>query len=259
MVRRHHAIAFMAGAHVFPGGRVDAADCSADDDWCDGVAQAQRSLAGVSADEALAFHVAAARELFEEAGVLLATAPAGGFVSLAAPVDHARFKQHQSDVHDARRSLREVIVDERLRLALDALVPFAHWVTPPVDTRRFDTRFFVTRVPEHQSPVHDDAEATHSAWLAPRDALAAAGAREIVLPPPTWATLRELERFDNVDAAIAWARQRTILRREPVLVEENGARTHVLPGDPLNPEDGQVLFETRFRWVDDYWRAEARA
>ena len=76
MVRRHEGTAFMGGAHVFPGGRVDAADGDADASWCDGIEHATRQLDGLPPAEALAYHVAAARELFEEAGVLLARHPA---------------------------------------------------------------------------------------------------------------------------------------------------------------------------------------
>src|SRR5205085_897901 len=82
------------------------------------------------------------------------------------------------------------------------LVHYAHWVTPPIDVRRFDTHFFVTRVPPHQTPVLDDHEATDSLWIKPAHAIAAVGRRDIVLPPPTWASLRELERFASVDAAL---------------------------------------------------------
>ena len=88
-----------------------------------------------------------------------------------------------------------MIEREGLRLALDALVLFAHWVTPPIDTRQFDTRFFMTRVPPHQTPAHDDTETTHSVWITPAAAIAQSRRGEIVLPPPTWTTLRELEPF----------------------------------------------------------------
>src|SRR5579864_9143842 len=90
MVRRHADTAFMGGAHVFPGGRVDAADQDAGDGWCDGVEHARRQLASLPAPEALAYHVAAARELFEEAGVLLARGTDGRFVSLAGAAVHER-------------------------------------------------------------------------------------------------------------------------------------------------------------------------
>jgi 8-oxo-dGTP pyrophosphatase MutT (NUDIX family) len=256
LVRRHHAVAFMAGAHVFPGGRVDPSDHTANDAWCDGIAEARRQIPGLTADEALAFHVAAARELFEEAGVLLARDQSGEFVSLASSEDRARFKAYRHAVHGSERTLREIVEHERLRLALDAMVAFAHWVTPPVDTRRFDTRFFVTRVPPLQAPAHDESETTHSDWITPRAALEAARRDEIVLPPPTWATLRELEPFASVDEALAFAHQRAIHRREPILIHDDQSRVLVMPGDPLHPEAEPVAFETRFRWVDDRWRAE---
>jgi 8-oxo-dGTP pyrophosphatase MutT (NUDIX family) len=256
MVRRHHAVAFMAGAHVFPGGRVDAGDHDADPRWCDGIGEATRQLSGLPDAVALAYHVAAARELFEEAGVLLARAPQDGFVSLAGAGAHDRFMIYRHDVHDGRRTLRAIVEEEQLRLALDALVAFAHWVTPPVDTRRFDTRFFVTRVPPEQTPAHEPAESTESTWITAAAALAAAARDDIILPPPTWATLRELEPFTSVDDVLAWARTRKVVRREPTLVEDADTRMLVLPGDPLSKHYEPVTFETRFRWVEDRWRAE---
>jgi 8-oxo-dGTP pyrophosphatase MutT (NUDIX family) len=260
MVRRHHAIAFMAGAHVFPGGRVDESDRSADASWCDAVPAAREKMPGVPPDDALALQVAAARELFEEAGVLLARHAAGDYVSLAPADDRERFSRHRAELNAGRATLRQIVTDENLRLALDALVHYAHWVTPPVDVRRFDTRFFVTRVPPHQTPVHDDHETTESVWIAPTSAIAAAGRGEIVLPPPTWATLRELERFASVDAALAWSRTRPVHRREPKLVvEDNGVRRLILPGDPLLPEPDAVAFETRFVLTDGRWSPEAGA
>jgi 8-oxo-dGTP pyrophosphatase MutT (NUDIX family) len=256
MVRRHHSVAFMAGAHVFPGGRVDTGDHDADSRWCDGISDAAGQLADLPAAVALAYHVAAARELFEEAGVLLARPERGTFVSLAGPDVHDRFMTYRHDVHGGRRTLRAVLEQEELRLALDALVAFAHWVTPPVDTRRFDTRFFAARVPPQQTPAHEQAESTESTWTTAAAALTAAARGDIVLPPPTWATLRELEPFTSVDDVLAWARTRKVMRREPKLVEDADTRMLVLPGDPLSPDYEPVTFETRFRWVEDRWRAE---
>jgi 8-oxo-dGTP pyrophosphatase MutT (NUDIX family) len=256
MVRRHHSVAFMAGAHVFPGGRVDAGDHDADPRWCDGISEATDQLSELPEAVALAYHVAAARELFEEAGVLLARSRRGEFVSLAGADIHDRFMIDRHDVHDGRRTLRAIVEEEQLRLALDALVAFAHWVTPPVDTRRFDTRFFVARVPPEQTPAHESAESTESIWITAAAALAAAASDDIILPPPTWATLRELEPFTSVDEVLAWARARKVVRREPTLVEDGGTRMLVLPGDPLSKEYEPVTFETRFRWVEDRWRAE---
>ena len=258
MVRRHEGTAFMGGAHVFPGGRVDAADSDGDDSWCDGIAHGVKQLDGLTPAEAVAYHVAAARELFEEAGVLLARHPNGDFVSLADPADHERLKQDRPRVHGGEITLRSVIEREHLRLALDTLVLFSHWVTPPVDTRQFDTRFFMARVPPHQTPAHDDTETTHSSWLRPADAFAQAMRDEIVLPPPTWITLRELEPFTSVEAALAWARQRRVVRRMPKAMEQDGQRMLLMPGDPLHPDPpgDDAPAETRFVQVDRRWRAE---
>jgi 8-oxo-dGTP pyrophosphatase MutT (NUDIX family) len=258
MVRRHEGTAFMGGAHVFPGGRVDAADHEGADAWCDGTSHAALQLSDLTPSDAVAYHVAAARELFEEAGVLLARDAAGRFVSLAGDAVHERFRRYRTDVHGKHATLRAIVEREGLRLALDALILFAHWVTPPIDTRQFDTRFFMTRMPPDQTPVHDDTETTHSSWMTPADAMAQAGNRAIDLPPPTWTTLRELERFHAVDDALAWARGRRIVRRQPELLERSGVRMFVIPGDPLHPDPGgdDAPLETRFVRVDGVWRAE---
>ncbi len=257
LVRRHEGTAFMGGAHVFPGGRVDDADREADPSWCDGVDVAVGRLADVSPVAALAFHVAAARELFEEAGVLLARDHAGRFVALTGADDHARFARYRTEVHDGARALRAVVERERLRLALDALVLFAHWVTPPIDVRQFDTRFFAVRVPPEQTPAHDDQETTQSIWIAPARALRAAEEGAMILPPPTWTSLRELEPFRSVDEALAWARGRAIVRRQPLFLEHDGMRLLVLPGDPLHPDPpgAAPVPDTRFVQVDGRWRA----
>jgi 8-oxo-dGTP pyrophosphatase MutT (NUDIX family) len=260
MVRRHEGTAFMGGAHVFPGGRVDPADQDGSDAWCDGISFATNQLRTLDPVEATAYHVAAARELFEESGVLIARDSRGETMSLMDAGVGARFTQYRSDIHDGRDTLRGVIEREGLRLALDALALFAHWVTPPIDTRQFDTRFFLTTVPPGQTPVHDQTETTHSTWLTPSAAIAQAVRGDIVLPPPTWTTLRELERFQSAEAAHAWARTRQIVRRQPKLLEAGGRRMLLLPGDERYPEatDPEQPAETCFVFADKRWRPEPR-
>jgi 8-oxo-dGTP pyrophosphatase MutT (NUDIX family) len=246
MVRRHEGTGAFRGAHVFPGGRVDDRDAEGvDDSWCDGIEHAVGQLGELSRDAALSFHVAAARELFEEAGVLLARRPPGEFVPLDGAAAQARFEAYRHGVHTHERMLRQVLQAEGLRLALDALTLYAHWVTPPVEGRRFDTRFFAARVPRFQTPAHDATETTEGGWITPRTALAAGAGRGITLPPPTWTTLRELEAFRSVDEILDWSKAREIRRREPQLVQENGARILAMPGE-----------RTRFVWTDGYWRPE---
>jgi 8-oxo-dGTP pyrophosphatase MutT (NUDIX family) len=239
MVRRHEGTAFMGGAYVFPGGRVDRADVEA-----------------AAGDQPLAFKYAALRELFEEAGVLLARGIDGEFVQLSGET-HDRFTRYRVEVHHGDLTLADIAAKEAVQLAPDALVPFANWVTPPLDTRRFDTHFFITRVPPVQVPAHDTTETVHSLWITATEALARAARDEILLPVPTWTTLRELEPFATVDEAIAWAQQRPIARREPLFREEHGERMLLLPGDPMNPEHWPepLRSETRFVHIDGRWKA----
>ena len=260
MVRRHQDTAFMGGAYVFPGGRVDESDNDGSESWCDGLPHARSQLPTLDHKAAVAYHVAAARELFEEAGVLLARDASGRFVSLTGDDAHARFKTYRLDVHDGRTTLRAVVERERLRLALDTLVLFSHWITPPIDTRQFDTRFFMARVPPDQTPAHDDTETTHSSWLTPGAAIEQSLGAQMVLPPPTWTTLRELQRFASVDDAMSWARARRVVARMPQLFVQDGVRVLVIPGDPLHPEPavGELPLETRFEFVDRQWRAMRR-
>jgi 8-oxo-dGTP pyrophosphatase MutT (NUDIX family) len=247
MVRRHDRSPFMARAHVFPGGRVDAGDhASVDPEWCDGVMHTRKGLEGLTAEQAAAHFVAAARELFEEAGVLLARRADGAFVSLDSHEDQVRFTGYRHEVHSGQLPMRAIVERERLRLALDALLPCAHWVTPPVDTRRFDTRFFIARMPPGQTPAHDDTETTHGEWITAAGAIRAAERRDIILPPPTWVTLSELAAFSSVDDLVRGVAARPIPRREPGQDQRDGRRVLVMQSyDSSEPR--------RFIWTDDRW------
>jgi 8-oxo-dGTP pyrophosphatase MutT (NUDIX family) len=254
LVRRHDNIAFMGGAHVFPGGRVDDADY-ADDPlaWCDGGADPRMRDRSVA--EAIAFHVAAVRELFEEAGVLLARGADGQMVRIAGDAV-TRFDAYRRGLLDGSVTLREIVGREQLRLALDALALFAHWVTPFVETRRFDTYFFLAVAPESQTATHDEQETTHGVWVAPGEALERCLRNEIALPPPTWTTLRALSRFATVEDAWRWARRQPVPLIQPCFQENpDGSRVVLLPGDPRCPGvDGFEAQERRFLLENGRWR-----
>ena len=128
------------------------------------------------------------------------------------------------------------------------LEPFAHWVTPEIESRRFDTRFFLARMPQGQTAKHDEGETTALEWLSPREAIARFERREILLPPPTWTTIRQLEKLSSIDDVFEWARNRRIVRVIPGYLEDANGVMLTLPGDPLlAPIPGlEVPEETRF-------------
>jgi hypothetical protein len=206
---------------------------------------------------AIQYHLAAIRELFEEAGVLLARERHGRFAHTADPGAAPRFLAYRAALHAGQTTLRAIVEREGLRIALDAVTPIAHWVTPEVEPRRFDTRFFITRMPERQHAVHDATETTGSFWIQPADALARCLADEIVLGPPTWQTLKDLSAFHTVDDVLAWADRRLVHRVEPKFFQEHDTSLLVLPGDPLYPTTDDLAFhgDTRFVLESGRWRA----
>ena len=194
----------MGGAHVFPGGSVDPGDQPADAiDLAARLAPAIARMDGIDPAQAVALHVAATRELFEESGV---------------------------------------------RVEPDELTPFARWVTPEFQPKRFDTWFFVAVAPAGQDAAHDGVENTASAWVDPADAIEMCRRGDISLPPPTWTTLRKLSSFPGVEDVVAWARSTWIMPVKPAVIEREDDRLLMLPGDPQNPapEGFEVPPETRF-------------
>ena len=121
----------------------------------------------------------------------------------------------RAGLQDGTLSLVELVTREDVRLAPERLVYFAHWITPRVLPRRFDTRFFITVVPRDQEAVHCGIETTAGAWLAPTVALERFAAGTIKLMQPTEAVLRALAPFASVDEALAWARAKPIRTVNP--------------------------------------------
>jgi 8-oxo-dGTP pyrophosphatase MutT (NUDIX family) len=215
LMRRGRNQAFMGGAHVFPGGRLEEADADPELAACVGglcAADAKRLLQETDLPEAtaLGLFVAAIRETFEEAGVLLARDLHGSTVDLSAPETAARFAACRLELHENRMTLRELARREGLLYAPDLLIPYSHWITPEIETRRFDTRFFLARLPEGQIPVHDRMELTESRWLTPAFALTEHAAGRIVLMPPTLKTIEELLSFSDTARLFAAARSQRI-------------------------------------------------
>jgi 8-oxo-dGTP pyrophosphatase MutT (NUDIX family) len=238
MLRRHLNSDFVGGAYVFPGGKVDDADRTAGaEEQCVG-----RSDAGACAmlgtdSGGLAFWVAALRECFEEAGVLLAysegTGPGGDLVDVSDPELRRRLAALRVELNAGTVGFLEACRSEGLRLAVDRVHYFSHWITPEAAPKRYDTRFFVTALPRGQIPVHDDHETTDTVWVQPTEALARAAAGEFDIIFPTIKNLEAISRFTTsgelLAAAAAVERVPTVLPR--VVADERGFRI-LLPGDP---------------------------
>ena len=215
LMRRHRNQVFMGGAFVFPGGRLDDADADPEIAACTSgfrAADAKRLLQETDLPEAIALglFVAAIRETFEEAGVLLARDARGSVVDLSAPETAARFSSYRLELHEERLTLAELVRREGLVFAPDLLIPYAHWITPEIESRRFNTRFFLARLPEGQVPVHDRMELTESSWMTPAFALAENEAGRIILMPPTLKTIEELLSFSHTAQLFAAARSQRI-------------------------------------------------
>ncbi|MDO9230463.1 MAG: hypothetical protein Q7U03_12965 [Syntrophales bacterium] len=215
LMRRHRNQIFMGGAFVFPGGGLDDADADPEIAACTSgfrAADAKRLLQETDLPEAIALglFVAAIRETFEEAGVLLARDARGSVVDLSAPETAARFSSYRLELHEERLTLAELVRREGLVFAPDLLIPYAHWITPEIESRRFNTRFFLARLPEGQVPVHDRMELTESSWMTPAFALAENEAGRIILMPPTLKTIEELLSFSHTAQLFAAARSQRI-------------------------------------------------
>jgi 8-oxo-dGTP pyrophosphatase MutT (NUDIX family) len=197
MLKRSSSAVFSPSAYVFPGGALD------DGDRDDAIAQWCAPFTPVDDEVPMAYYVAAIREAFEEAGLLLAHDRDGALVALDQPDVGERFALHRKAMHAGDVSIGTVCEDEGLALAVDVLVPFGHWITPKGAPRRFDTRFFATRVPARQHASPDEVETTDGRWTRPDDLVAANDAGDVELILPTRRSLERLARFDRVDDALA--------------------------------------------------------
>lgn len=228
MLRRSMKAVFAGGVYVFPGGRVDDADSAKElEPYCRGLDDAAASKALGIDHGGLAFWVAAIRECFEEAGVLIGRHRDGRPPELDDDVRHA--------VHDGELSIEELC--ERYDLVLDVgeIAYVSHWLTPVGEPRRFDTRFFLTAAPDGQEPVHDNHETVASWWVKPQDALAAMEAGDLFLMPPTIANLRSLVPHSTTASALEAARAAGPPERiEPRMrLDDEGRFAGVaLPDDP---------------------------
>ena len=204
MLQRTRGAAFLPGAYVFPGGAIDASDHDP---------RAARRVTGLTDAQAsaklgldaggLAYWIAAARECFEEAGILIAVQKDG------APVAAARaqaLEDWREPLNAGKRTFAELLEQEDLFVPAHEIVYFSHWITAAGRPRRFNTRFFLARAPQDQGGAHDQSETVHSFWISPRDALERHERQEIEVIFPTRTSLADIGKFTTAAAAVEHTR-----------------------------------------------------
>jgi 8-oxo-dGTP pyrophosphatase MutT (NUDIX family) len=225
--RRVAGMAFAGGMTVFPGGGVDAGDRPDPGRWAGPDPRWWGERLGLDAALAGALVHAAVRETFEECGVLL-----------AGPDVPAGLEQHRSDLVDRRRSLTEVLAATGLVLRADLLTAWARWITPPGSPRRYDTVFFVARVPEGQAADAHTTEAVEATWWHPAEALEHWERGEMQLMAPTSRTLQEIAELPDSAAVLAAAQERVIRPIVPQVRRDGDRLVAVLPDETRLPASG---------------------
>lgn len=231
-----------SGASVFPGGLLDKADAG-HHELCAGLADTEASARlGVPAG-GLDYWIAAVRECFEEAGLLFATEADGGMVDLNHH-DERELQALRHALHANETGMAQVCAQLGVRLAMDQLAYFSHWMTPAGMPKIFDTRFFITKVPHAQTARHDATETVELMWLTPAEALDSA--RGLKLMNVTSVTLKQLGAHSTAQAAIDAARaQTTVPLIRPRLASTPKGKRPLMPWDWAYAEAGRLDPEGR--------------
>lgn len=234
MVRRHGRSQFAGNAYVFPGGVMEESDYEPQmESLCSGLTFQQAK--GIIKDtlypeRALGFFIAAIRETFEEVGILLAYHDSHELLSFDEE-RATRFASYRTKIQENLISFKEMILKERLTLAVDQLGYFAHWITPEAAPIRFDTHFFIAHAPPGQVPVHDAIETTEQLWISPQEALERHKQNRFPMLPPTVSNLRILAGLSSVNQAIASTQNKEIHTILPRFVLEDGKTRVLMPWD----------------------------
>jgi 8-oxo-dGTP pyrophosphatase MutT (NUDIX family) len=234
LLRRRASMAFAGGMHAFPGGAVDPRD--GDDEglgwlgrppswWADRLATSEAAARG--------FVCAAVRETFEESGVLLVTGDDG----VPVPPGGPDWEADRRALVERRLALSDLLDRRGLAVRSDVLAPWAHWVTPRFEPRRYDTWFFLAALPSGQRARDLSGEADQVAWMRPVDAVSAAEKGEVAMLPPTWSVLEDLAAYGTVAEALDAAEARVLATVTPGWVDDGGGLHLLLPGDPGYPGD----------------------
>lgn len=217
LLRRRPSMAFAPGMYVFPGGSVDPRDADGRYGWVGPPPAAWAQKFGCAEDRARALVCAAARETFEETGVLLAGT---GENDAVADTTGSRWERDRFQLVEGSLSFADFLERRSLVLRADLLRAWSHWITPEWVTRRYDTRFFIATVPAGQETRDVGGEADSVAWIPVAEAFAAFADRSLAMMLPTGSTLRDLLVYRDAAAAMAAERNITPIMSRPVLVDD---------------------------------------
>ena len=234
VVRRASTMAFAGGMAAFPGGSVDAGDADPGLPWRGPEPAALAARLGTDPPGARALVACAVRETFEEAGVLLASRPGEEAVVVVELDAAGPWEALRAELERHATTLAAALGQRGLEVRADLLAPWAHWVTPEAEPRRYDTRFFVAALPAGSAAVAVGREADARAWVRPVDALAAARRGELLMLPPTSSVLQEIaDAGASVAQVLAAAPARVLSPLMPrFAVDEAGDVRLLLPGTP---------------------------
>ena len=232
MVKRSRAIDFASGALVFPGGKVDAQDCTP---------ALLNHLHGMDGGTEMAIDLCAAaiRESFEEAGIFLVRSRES--LQMVSGERLAKLTHYRQKLASGEVSLESLLKEEGLLLACDALVPFARWITPELMPKRFDTTFFLSMAPQDHIALHDGSESIDSLWITPEKAIRMADAGNFAMLFPTRMNLLKLAKSRTMEEALDAARSRPIKPIMPWVEEREGKMTLCIPEDQGYPVTSESL------------------
>jgi 8-oxo-dGTP pyrophosphatase MutT (NUDIX family) len=216
LLRRKSTMAFAAGAYVFPGGSVDPRDTDMAVAWAGPSPAEWGTVFRASEQVARGLVCAAVRETFEESGVLLA---GPGPESVVADTTGDDWESDRLALIDRSLAFADFLARRGLVLRADLLKPWAHWITPEIEHKRFDTRFFAAVLPDGQRTRDVGGEADQVTWQRPAEAIELAQRREIFLMPPTYHTLGELSAYDGVADVLAAPREIVTIMPRAVEIE----------------------------------------
>ena len=233
MVKRSKRPPF-GNLYVFPGGKIDESDKDLNiTNFCNGLNDEQASIKLGINEGGLSYWVACVRECFEEVGILLAKKNNGQELDLNGADKH-KFDNYRRMLLENKISLFEICKKENLSLNLNNIEPFSHWITPEIEIKRFDTRFFIAYIPAKQTERHDGNELTDSVWISPKKALDRSLNGEMPMIMPTISNLQQCLEFDSGQKLLEHQSKLTnddIPSILPKFFKNEGKWVGLLPGD----------------------------